>query len=70
MEREVSRGGGSEAKALAGAARGAGERSEAGRGDNARSAWPANGESAYTHRTENARGGMAGATHKLARRAA
>ena len=43
MERAVSRGGESEAKALAGAERGRCERSEAGRGDHARSATLANG---------------------------
>ena len=42
-EREGSRGGESEAKALAGAGRGVGERSEAGRGDHARSAQFASG---------------------------
>ena len=40
---------------VAGAGRGAGERSEAGRGDSARSATLANGVSPRTHRSHNVR---------------
>ena len=60
MEREVARGGEREAKALAGAGRGVGERSEAGPRRQRGAPSSRTGERKHASHVERARGGVAG----------